>query len=498
MRINLFETSTIKSKLIRYFCISVLVPLIISSALNYTLLSINLGKNASSTYSEILLQTNENLDLVMKNIESIATGVSFNAEIQDILYNKKFENLKQDYMKQKVIDVLLGNFKLFYNIVGNIVLFSADGSLVTSLEGYRQDINIKAYKWYETAANSQGENIWVPTHTDAYDFVNYDQKVISLAKKIRKVGENTPGEIGKEIGYLLINVKENRIHDVLSRVRYGNTGSLFIVDSQSKIVSHKDKNLIGSDWVVNSPKSMNNDQGSYFTTIDQRDVLVNYCTSAKTGWKLVGIINKREIMKDSTFSFIISISISVILFIVFVFLSILLSNSISAPIRELRYHMKEVERGKLEQNIKNEYKIDEIKDLITSFNGMVYRLNKLINEVYNAKLKEKELEAAARQAELNALQQQINPHFLYNTLDSINWMAQLSGSDEIANMVTALGDFFRTSINKGFNFISIYLNQSSLIVNSTIRTGGIFYVEKSHFHGTMLFVPFFSVNGLWK
>ena len=449
------RNTDIKSKLIKYFCISIIIPLLLSNIINYLFLSTNQIRSGIDIYTQIIMQTNENLDSLINSINTVVLGISFNADLQDILYNKRFEDLERDYTIYKVMDSVFGSYRLLYNLIGNIVIFSDDGKLINSLDGYQQNVNIKDYEWYASVKDSQGENVWIGTHIDLRDISNSRKEVIAVAKKIRRLGDSVSRDLGKGIGYILINIRENAVNEILSKVHYGDSGHMFIVDEQSRIVSHRDKSLIGQYWDSGNPSLLDNKNGNFFTTVNRRTALVNFCTSGMTGWKLIGVIDRDEIIRNSNVLFFTSISFSIGLFILFVLISIPFSNSISKPIGELRGYMKEVEKGKLDQNIRESYRFDELNDLVNGFNTMVSKLNNSINEVYNARLKEKELEISVRQAELSALQQQINPHFLYNALDSINWMAQLDDNQEISNMVTALGDFFRTCINKGLNFVSI-------------------------------------------
>ncbi len=105
--------------------------------------------------------------------------------------------------------------------------------------------------------------------------------------------------------------------------------------------------------------------------------------------------------------------------------------------------------------------IQEIDRLFTRFKDMAEQLDNLIHKVYEAKIKEQSLIAESRQAQMQALQMQINPHFIYNTLDSINWMALMAGNEDVSKMILALGQLFRSSMNTS----GIYVKVDSAIEN---------------------------------
>ena len=165
-------------------------------------------------------------------------------------------------------------------------------------------------------------------------------------------------------------------------------------------------------------------------------------------WKLMGILPENELMTKSedikkTFFLVGGIVVIVLLIITAIF-----SAWITRPIRALSKEMARVEQNDFREIEISKSFGQETKHLYSQFNYMVRRINSLIDEVYKAKINEKE-------AELLALQQQINPHFLYNTLDSIAWMSMAYKAEDIRHMVMSLASMMRYSLNKGNNYISV-------------------------------------------
>ena len=152
--------------------------------------------------------------------------------------------------------------------------------------------------------------------------------------------------------------------------------------------------------------------------------------------------------------------ISVLLLIGFLLVSLRNAESISRPVRLLEKKCELVAKGRFD--IRNENSgILEIDRLFTRFKDMAEQLDNLIHKVYEAKIKEQSLIAESRQAQMQALQMQINPHFLYNTLDSINWMALMAGNEEVSEMILALGQLFRSNMNTS----GIYAKVSNAVEN---------------------------------
>lgn len=170
-------------------------------------------------------------------------------------------------------------------------------------------------------------------------------------------------------------------------------------------------------------------------------------TSEETGWSICFYRLSMTHTKRLTLLTIIIVIAIVLSMILTCIALVSTSRLIVGRIEQLMNHMKRVEKGELEVNLQNEYK-DEIGSLIEGFQKMVMRIRRLIQEVYIEKLIQKEYE-------MRALQQQINPHFLYNTLSMINFKALEVGENDISKITLALSSFYRTSLNKGKNTCTI-------------------------------------------
>jgi two-component system sensor histidine kinase YesM len=238
------------------------------------------------------------------------------------------------------------------------------------------------------------------------------------------------------------------IDQLCQRVSLGKRGYIYIVDPNGNIIYHPQQQLIyiGLKY-ENHNDLLKYSNGSFFEDHNGQKRLVTVKTVNYTRWKIIGISYMDEILtaKNEINEFIFKILFFVILFIISIF--VFISAKISKPIKKLEQSMKMVEKGQFDINIDvtGEY---EVVQLSKTFNLMVSRIKELMNQI--------ELEQEAkRKSELNALQAQINPHFLYNTLDSIVWMAENEKSQDVITMVTALAKLFRISISRGKTIITV-------------------------------------------
>ncbi len=264
-------------------------------------------------------------------------------------------------------------------------------------------------------------------------------------------------------GYALIAIDRNYLDQLC---RYNETVDglyVFVTNENGAIISHPDKNKMGTQvfsQAKNYIRTLDEESiRTISTKIDNQTSLVSYSRLDSNGWYIFSVIPSSYFMSNMIFTSFISL-IVVLAFLGFsIVLARRITRSIALPIQSLVDSMGKVGRGDFHQvldtSMDKAYKYTEFVQLENGFVKMQNRLSNLINEVAQYKVNENKLVFLKTEAELNALQQQINPHFLYNTLESIYWTAYSKGETEIAEMITALGNFFRTSINRGLEYITV-------------------------------------------
>jgi len=198
---------------------------------------------------------------------------------------------------------------------------------------------------------------------------------------------------------------------------------------------------------VNLSNKLADSRGAFVDRSEDKPNFVVYTTSEATGWKVVGLVPLQEIMEEANEIrqlIIVSVSLSILFTITLYFF---ITRRLTYPVQVLKNKMRQAASGYLEAKVKPNGQ-DEIADLGYSFNIMLDKIKMLLEQ----SIKEQE---HIQKAELRTLQAQINPHFLYNTLDSIVWTAEAGKNKDVIQLVQALSRFFRISLNKGRDWITI-------------------------------------------
>jgi Predicted signal transduction protein with a C-terminal ATPase domain len=291
-------------------------------------------------------------------------------------------------------------------------------------------------------------NIWFETYKD----YNNDY-MITIGKKINNVYDFSKVDT---IGYVFINVNENGFENIYKDNIESNDNS-YIIEKNGTVVSHTDKNMIGKKLEYPYTGKYLDDNG--ITTLRQSggdEYMVSYFPINNTDWIFVNMISLKAInesMKKIIYLYLVIVMLSILGIALVVYK---ISKKISGPINILTNRVDRFARYELDSTSQIRTG-DEIEQLSVNFEKMIDRIETLINEVYEEKLKNREIELRKKEAELTTLQAQINPHFLYNTLEVIRWQALVltKGENDITRLVTSLASFFRLGLNKGVNIVSL-------------------------------------------
>jgi two-component system sensor histidine kinase YesM len=273
----------------------------------------------------------------------------------------------------------------------------------------------------------------------------------------------------KSIGVVVISLDQSVLANACnqsenSSLQIANIKSLnFIVDKSGKIISFPDKKFIGTKLnPVNNIYGKDNSQVKYSELVNSaslfkdKHAIINEYTDTTSGWTVVNATSQSYLFGEMYNMQRLSIFYGFLILIFTLILILYISSSISKSVGKIVDAMKTAQKGELNVQIDIDTK-DEISIIGTSFNKMMVKVNRLIEDVTTATQRKKE-------AEIRALEAQINPHFLYNTLDSINWLAIEKEEFEISKMLKSLAMILRYSINKSNKFVTVreeleWLNQ---------------------------------------
>ncbi|MGB9678757.1 MAG: sensor histidine kinase [Thermoanaerobacteraceae bacterium] len=419
-------------KMFLSYILIIVIPLIIIAFITGKVTSDFINEEVKKTTLETLNQSNKNISKMMENLKDTLLFVSMNRELQSNLTkfsnNTSFEINKQITAIRNSI-LYPGIFNENYNSIEIYAIDKPDYPDNFEQNNVMSSKIVENKEWYKKTLELKGKLYW---------FVNNDFgfPLISVARVVTSVKD-----FEKPIAVISVDLDLQKIAAAISGIKISKSSVVYLCNNEGNIIYPEGKNF------NNDKKLYNQNSGSgFFNNKDGKEMYI-YNTIPQNQWKIIAMIPLKELNEkaDALRNYIYMLAFVVL--IISALFSLYFSYTFSKPIIMLANKMESIKDGNLDVMAKTEIK-GEIGILYSSFNYMIKRINDLIHEVYLSKLKKKE-------AELKALQAQINPHFLYNTLDSINWIALRNNVPDISKMVNALASILRYSLNKGNEIISI-------------------------------------------
>lgn len=426
-------------KTIRDFSIQQTVVLTIT-----VILAISVLITVVSVYSIITVTTKE---LVSDQASEINKQIVLNYES----YTNRVSNLT-NLLQEKIIEYdTITDFdeltKLFVSLeeieesVSAITLFDNSGEVIISTRRIvldSKEIGIK--EWYKRAVFDAN----ILHYSSPYQQVIYgkpNEEVISTSKVI----DYNSGYYDRK-GVLLIDMNFEGLDSLSTITNLGELGHILILDNNDQIVYSSDDSIFGynseSYQIVKELVF-----GRTNTVINKTSMAINVNTISSTRWRIATFQNINMIdvgMKRALYTVVALILITMM---VTILVSFYIANKITNPLKKLDRAIIEFQKGIYDSKVEIEGQI-EVKIVTRGFNAMIDKIHQLMEEV----VKEQE---GKRQSELAVLQNQINPHFLYNTLDCMIWLAEQNRNEDLVNTVNALSTVFRISLSKGKQFITI-------------------------------------------
>lgn len=436
---------TLRNRFILTSYLSIALPVILICIVSYVLLSSNSRKFAIQASADVVQQKSGEIRTKMRGLEVTIRDIIYSQELQKLLSSQEERETSDLYLRRISVNETISRASNSLYMIDNIAIFSGDGEMIGSMFEFDNTEKANSYDWYDDAANSKGETIWLKDTVEMTSDNYGPHMTISAVKKIRSVYATDMAKLGQELGYVYFTLNLDSMLN-FNQSDYANQGrKVFVSAGNSQIIGGSDRNPWGDMFGETLIAEGNNNTDIIF---DGKEYLFTYeRTDPSVDWYTICLTERAFILKDAHTAIIVCAGVSIVLLIVFYYLSMRNAESLSSPIKHLEKEFEMVEKGDFDIEIKGQTGIQEIDNLFSRFHVMAYRLDNLIHEVYEARIKEQNLIVEARQAQLQSLQMQINPHFLYNTLDSINWMALMGGNEEVSEMILALGHLFRNNMN---------------------------------------------------
>ncbi|NLM27867.1 MAG: sensor histidine kinase [Clostridiaceae bacterium] len=427
----------IQKKLLFSFIILTVIPALLIGILSFYRSSELLKHKTEQYMKDILLETGNNIETKLSEVESLSFQIVSNSVIHDSLLksNKGFTDEKEKIYTERAIDSQLRSMLPSVPGIAAIQVLSNDGTSYyinpASIPLSAMSLNDADKKILE---DGKGSIHWFDTDPNT--------QTIAMGRTINSVANQ------ERIGYALIYIREKSIIDAFKDTELLRNGEIFVVGKNGNIISCIEKELLGqrNEFTTLEELEYINPRSFGTSKIDGMNYYFLYGEINGTNWRMISFIPAVEYEKEIIWLRNWITLIIIVCCLLSVAFSVAISGGVSKPVRDLSKMMREIGDGDFSVYSTYDSK-DEIGVLSRHFNEMVSQVKNLIQKVY-------EEELLKQKAELKSLRMQINPHFLYNSLESINWMARIRGVPEIGKMVKALGDLMRASIS-GDDFVTV-------------------------------------------
>lgn len=434
-RKKIVYNSSIRNSIFIYFTITSLVAVLLIVISIYSRLSSQLSDTVKQENVSLVNRVDSSMEVYLRNIMKLSDTIYYGIV--------KNANLSEDSIGEK-LTLLYNNNK---EQVSNIALISKEGEPISVVPAarFRKDFKAEDEEWFVNALNKT-ENIHFTLPHVQKIFEKGDNGynwVISMSRAVEiTIGGST------EQAVLLIEMAYQGLEEVLDEVTLGNGGYIYLMDSKGDIIWHPKFELIASGRVKeNNLVAAGYDDGSREEVFNGTSQTVVTKTVGYTGWKLVGVIKGTGISLNMLKTRLFIVFVILLIIFIVIIINSYISFRVTNPIRELEKSVKELEEGNLDADIYmgGSY---EVQHLGKSVQDMKFRIKGLMQDIVNE-------HEEKRKSEFDSLQAQINPHFLYNTLDIIVWQIENEKQSEAVHTVTALARFFRLSLGKGKNIVTV-------------------------------------------
>lgn len=448
-----------KLKLLQKFLLSyfllIALPLVILFTYTYNTMSKIIEQNANFSTEQAFKQTYNFMNYKLFRIFDISNILATDNSIISILKNDPSNySLAKQIEDMSNLRAFLSSFQNNEDVC-NISLYVKDAFIYASENSSLYSINyIKNAKWVNLINSKNYRFLWCPSQYLESDYEK-STKFLALTKTIKN-----PDNFSENIGYLRVNFRKDMIEDILKKANTVNGSFTYIENSEGLVVAASDNEGVVKYKVnlATIKKLSDSDFNTSTLSMDGDKWIVMSSLLDKTDWYMVTMVPYKTILSSVTvqrtyLSLIVIAVGSLSLILAYYF-----SNNINKRISKVVNGMKSVHVDNLDKFIEND-STDELGELIDNYNYMINRMSLLIEEQYK-------YGKEVKNAELKALQAQINPHFLYNTLDMINWMSYKGLNEEIRVAVKSLAKFYKLSLNKGKAIVSLKdeINHASLYI----------------------------------
>ncbi len=433
-----FNNLPIRYKLIIHFLLISILPSIGLGFLIHWTVDRVLDRQVTNNTLQLIGKVNESLETYVENLQNMTFLIAFNPDVQRFLEpGGKPVPAPETVQEEDHYDIrkFLQGFTTLHSEVAGIMIVNSDGEYISNEMYARTPSDLRSESWYQEAVRNKGifKIVGHPRSRSVTNHVHYkNSEVVSAVRAI------LDPDTQQVKGVVLIDLKLRVIAETAQDVRLGKTGYLTVIDSSGELIYAPPDPYIDHiplEWLSQDGS------GTYSHQADGRKLQFIYRVSPFTNWTTVGVFSTEDSISEMREIRFYVVSFVFVVCLLGMTASFYLAHSISRPIGQLMSFMQKAQSGDLTIRYWGD-RSDEVGLLGRRFNEMLLQINRLLS------LTERQ-ERQKREAELSSLQAHIKPHFLYNTLDTIHWMARRKGAVDIAEMAESLSKLFRIGLSKG-------------------------------------------------
>ncbi|HTG71104.1 MAG TPA: sensor histidine kinase [Candidatus Udaeobacter sp.] len=441
----MFSNLRIRHKMLTVFLPLMIIPMLLFGLISYFIFQHNEVKKTIQDRMNSSYLIKQRIENVIQNTESCLDMITFYMNDLSGLLTEGSVGTTSEIDRKYAIENKLNFALLVFPDVKEAIfvdnqqrIYAANDRSITSANAKDQ---IQAYidQLQETSGNSKGFEM------TRFSFGNElkSQIVLPLGKKITEI------KSGETLGELILFVSEDQISSLFEQMNDLTTSNFYLIDENHKIISSTDRSEVLQkvrNPVLNPLLQSNAAEGNVLNFDKQKIVYTKYPLN-RNKWMILYQVSLDELMKDYQSLQKISLVVILLCSLVTVLVAVKLSIYIVGPIQRLIHTMRETERG-LYKVVPAVFGHDEVGQLTFTYHRMTEHIRKLIDDI-------REEQRAKRKYELALMQQQIRPHFLYNTLDVVYTLAELGRTKEAKKATKALAAFYRHSLSGGNEIITV-------------------------------------------
>jgi len=396
-------------------------------------------ERARNYENTIISQTITKINSVLKDVESAANVIAYNRHVQDFINSESYSE-RSLILGPFTYDVL-GDVKSLNPNIYNVWITDYKGNITTTSLNYDTEI----YNTFQSGYQYNDDSLKTPVYTsimkDNYTgrfFFLYINPILDTTGRI---------ELLKKIGVCTIMVDTSKIQELIVNMELTPNSLFVILDSENKVVASNDKMKQGELFNDIKLEDQNGFEFNKTAVYKNTRVMLQQKDLGKAGWKIVSALPLNELTSDMQSMKSFGIATGIILLLILVSIGYFFMSNITSPVIGLVREMNKIG----EKNISFRLQVhstNEVGILAMDINKMLNTIEDMTRRIFSSQTRLYEMELAKKQAELTALQSQINPHFLHNTLNCISGLGLANGVAEIAGICSAMSNIFRYSIRK--------------------------------------------------